>query len=110
VIVRARDKKDKLRQGKLASRKAKVNAQILQAETARREKRVVAQGGQERRIVGLLSCRGERKITIVSGGNRRQLTVWSVFIPESPRRPSKVFPPFVPEGASAVMARSELEQ
>jgi len=43
-IVRVRDKKDKLRQGKLASRKAKVNAQILQAETARREKRVVAQG------------------------------------------------------------------
>ena len=35
------DKKDKLRQGKLASKKAKVNAQILQAGTARREKMVV---------------------------------------------------------------------
>lgn len=41
MIVRVSDKKDKLRQGKLASKKAKVNAQILQAGTARREKMVV---------------------------------------------------------------------
>ena len=61
MIVRVSDKKDKLRQGKLASKKAKVNAQILQAGTARREKRVSCSSSQERRIVGLLSCRDERK-------------------------------------------------
>ena len=74
IVKSQRDKKDKLRQGKLASRKAKGKRSGYS--------RLIRRGGrkgsllkvsQERRIVGLLSCRGERKITIVSGGNRRQL-------------------------------------
>jgi len=62
-LLEVRDKKEKLRQGKLAIEIGQKKRSVLPAESvaARREKWVVARVGQERRIVGLLSCRDERK-------------------------------------------------
>jgi len=110
VIVRVRDKKGKLRQGKLAFEtgpKETLSTPRCGCGQQGGRNGWLLEVGQECRIVGLLSCRDEREKTIVrSGGNRRQLAAWPVFIAVSPQRTQQGFVP-CPEGGSAVIARSE---